>query len=151
MPHTGRAQIGPVTSTTVQKTTPTSALTSATMSAAGLALDQVIDRGSEVDEEEDERGPGRRHVVVEDALHVAHGLFGGRADQSPYKARSSAGSRSGPEDGEGCFMRLAIDFIAAKLQASNEPAYSNSRLNARHSAFNTVSNNSKHTVVNTRS
>src|ERR1039458_1830796 len=34
--HTGRAQMGPVTSTTVQKTTPTSAATSATASALGL-------------------------------------------------------------------------------------------------------------------
>ena len=38
MPQTGRAQIGPVTSTTVQKTTPTSAVTSATISAAGRRL-----------------------------------------------------------------------------------------------------------------
>ena len=36
MPHTGRAQIGPVTSTTVQKTTPTSAETMAKASTFGL-------------------------------------------------------------------------------------------------------------------
>ena len=53
MPQTGRAQIGPVTSTTVQKTTPTSALTSATMSAAGIALNEIQDRCSEIDEEEE--------------------------------------------------------------------------------------------------
>jgi hypothetical protein len=38
MPHAGRAQIGPVTSTTVQKTTPTSALARATASAFSLRL-----------------------------------------------------------------------------------------------------------------
>ena len=36
MPQTGRAQIGPVTRTTVQNTTPTSALTRARMSALAL-------------------------------------------------------------------------------------------------------------------
>ena len=82
MPQTGRAQIGPVISTTVQKTTPTSAADQRDNVGRRLALDQIDERGYEIDEEQDERGPGRRHVVVENPLHVAHGLFGGRATTS---------------------------------------------------------------------
>ena len=44
-------------------------------------LAEEPDGGAEVDEEEDHRRPAPGHVVVEDALHVAHGLLGWRADE----------------------------------------------------------------------
>src|SRR6266852_834740 len=98
MPHTGRAQIGPVTSTMAQKTTPTSAETSASTSVsgcekrlriknyqpdtngsvggkaifAGTRSSQILSGCDEVDEEQAESRPRRRHVVVKNTLHLAH-------------------------------------------------------------------------------
>ena len=184
IPHTGRAHRGPVTNTMVQKTTPTSALTTARASArsrekyflirkykpamarpvvatddgsmpsgkgriANAAMQAAIrdrDRQSslppcrrpgcgepdtgwshEIDEEQQERRPRRRHMVVEDALHIAHGLFGGSGHQRLIERDSSAGPRSARRRWGKPFHSLL------------------------HSAFNTSSNNSRQAIVNTTS
>src|SRR4030095_14779397 len=85
-PQTGRAQSGPVTSTSVQKRTPTSAHPSARRSRGGGPRHRPIvgaRPGPEIararpgdDEEAEVRGPGGRDVEVEDALHDAHLALG---------------------------------------------------------------------------
>ena len=70
----------------VQKETPTSAEARASASAAIAAADQIPDGGEEVDEEKQEGYPCRWQVVVEDALHVAHGGFRGRDEHGLAEA-----------------------------------------------------------------
>ena len=93
MPHTGRAQIGPVIRTMVAKTTPTSALAAAKASAFEAALQDVGDRRQKVDEEADPGHPRRRHMVVKDALHVSHGRFCRSNHQRLVSAESEQSQR----------------------------------------------------------
>ena len=96
--------MGPVIRTMVQKTTPTSALAAARASAFELALHQVCDRRQKIDEEAQPGHPCGGHVVVKDALHVAHGLLRGSDHQRLVGAEAEQGER---EDNK----NMLSDFI----------------------------------------
>ena len=95
MPQTGRAQIGPVTSIDRAENNADFGSDQRDDIGSRIALDQIQDRSSEIDEEEDERGPGRRYVVVENPLHVAHGPSQWEQPPTPGKAHRSAELQSG--------------------------------------------------------
>src|ERR1700675_1837690 len=69
----------------------------------GTAFDQVGDGSYEIDEEEDECRPGGGHVIIEDALDVAHCLLGGRDYQCLVERVAKQDSGKYAEDGESFF------------------------------------------------
>src|SRR5712692_7910855 len=68
-----------------------------------IAANQIGDRGYEIDQEQEERRPCRRNVIIKDALHVAHGAFGGRTDQSLIERKAEQRGGDNREDGESAF------------------------------------------------
>src|SRR3974390_1273392 len=120
MPHTGRAHIGPVINTIGQKNTPTPARASIGIQAA---FPQGHDRRQEVHGEAQSRHPGRRHVVVENTLHLAHGLL------------------------RGSYHQRLIGTEAQQVQCEDNKG----NTERFHSAFNTVSKSRRQTRVNTTS
>ena len=82
MPHARRPQSGPVVSTTVQNTTPTSApgqsprIGDLRPVRTAAPPGQVTDRTQQADGEEQKRHRSRRHVVVDDAEDITlHGII----------------------------------------------------------------------------
>src|SRR5438552_6660557 len=82
-----------------------------------------MDRGNEIDGKQQESRPCRRHMIVEDALDVAHGLLGGRNHQSLTRRIAQESCHQASQDWERPF----------------------------HSACNTDSNRSRQAIVHTTS
>src|SRR5215469_12103518 len=61
------------------------------------ALPKVSNRGEEIHEETDARHPGGGCVVVEDTLHIAHGLLSGSDKQGLVGAKAQQGKREDDE------------------------------------------------------
>ena len=72
----------------MQNITPTSADAAARASLARLRFHRYVDRRQKIDEEANSCRPGRRDVIVEDALHLAHGLLGGSDEECLIGAES---------------------------------------------------------------
>src|ERR1041385_2694067 len=84
------------------------------------ALPQVINGREKIAEKQREGDRGRRHVDIKNPLHVAHGFFSGRDDESLVSSvRQEGTAKSGKREKQFGF----------------------------HSAFNTVSKSRKHAVV----
>ena len=96
MPHTGRAQIGPGDQDDGAEHHADLGGSRGQSVAAEIAFPQVHDRRQKVDEEAHARRPCRGNVIVEDALHLAHGLLGGSNEQSLIGAEGQ--QREGKHD-----------------------------------------------------
>ena len=93
---------GRITNAATQAATPTKITTQlAILSATLSAAHQILDRANKVDEEKQECGPGRGHVIIENALHVAHGLLGGSRHQRLVEGIAQEDRRQQRENGEG--------------------------------------------------
>src|SRR5438132_11946499 len=86
-------------------------------------LNQVLHRCKEVVEKQQEGSPRRGYVIVENALHVAHGLLCRSNDQGLVQGIPQEQRGQNRQDGEGLF----------------------------HSARKTISNNARQAIVNTTS
>ena len=102
-----------------------------------IALPQVHNGRQEVDEEAHARNPRRGHVIVKDALHVAHGLL----RRSHHQRLIGAEAQQGQRENDKCNRKIFHRFL---LATRHQPL-------ATHSAFKTVSNRRRHTSVNTTS
>src|ERR1700733_4569103 len=74
------------------------------------ALDQVIDRRSEIDEEKDECGPGRRYVIVDDPINVALQLVGWSDFKCLIKGVAQQNAGENHENGEEVFHGSTLSF-----------------------------------------
>src|SRR5262249_902229 len=70
------------------------------------AFDEVVDRSEKVNKEKNECRPGRGHVIVEDPLHVAHGLFGGSGHQRLIERKCQQCRGENEQDRKSTFHRV---------------------------------------------
>src|ERR1700704_4963092 len=62
---------------------------------------KIQNRRYKINEEQSERSPSRRNVIVKNPLHVAHRLLGGCSDQRLVKRVAQQDRGKNTEDGEG--------------------------------------------------